>query len=129
MLETRPATGYRTAAGVMLAASLLCKQNAGAEFIPIALGVAVLPILDRRHKALRAVVEVFAGMALGAGVFAIWLWIYSSPSEFWRQYVVMARQIGSDRAGLVGLLFAGLSAVDDVAVCHRRPRSSWIRIL
>ena len=100
------ATGYRTAAGVMLAASLLCKQNAGAEFIPIALGVAVLPILDRRHKALRAVVEVFAGMALGAGVFAIWLWIYSSPSEFWRQYVVMARQIGSDRAGLVGLLFA-----------------------
>ena len=99
-------TGYRTAAGVMLAASLLCKQNAGAEFIPIALGVAVLPILDRRHKALRAVVEVFAGMALGAGVFAIWLWIYSSPSEFWRQYVVMARQIGSDRAGLVGLLFA-----------------------
>ena len=99
-------TGYRTAAGVMLAASLLCKQNAGAEFIPIALGVAVLPILDRRHKSLRAVVEVFAGMALGAGVFAIWLWIYSSPSEFWRQYVVMARQIGSDRAGLVGLLFA-----------------------
>src|SRR6185503_1464274 len=33
-------------------------------------------------------------------------WMYSSPSEFWRQYVVMARQIGSDRAGLVGLLFA-----------------------
>jgi len=107
-LDTRDpaAVGCRVGAGVLLAASLLCKQNAGAEFLPLALGVATLPLLDRKRKALRSALEVIAGIALGAGIFATWLWIFSSPSEFWKEYVVMARQIGSDRAGLVGLLFA-----------------------
>jgi 4-amino-4-deoxy-L-arabinose transferase-like glycosyltransferase len=100
------AAGYRVSAGVLLAASLLCKQNAGAEFLPIALGAATLPLLDRKQKALRSGLEVLAGIALGAVIFATWLWTFSSPSEFWKEYVVMARQIGSDRAGLVGLLFA-----------------------
>jgi len=100
------AVGCRVGAGVLLAAALLCKQNAGAEFLPLALGAATLPILGQKRKALRAALEVLAGILLAAGVFAICLWIFSSPSGFWKQYVVMARQIGSDRAGLVGLLFA-----------------------
>jgi hypothetical protein len=100
------AVTFRVGAGVMLAASLLCKQNAGAEFLPLAFGVAVLPVLNQKKKAVRSAIDVLAGMALGGGIFAIWLWIFSSPPEFWKEYVVMARQIGSDRAGLVGLLFA-----------------------
>jgi hypothetical protein len=104
--RTALAIGYRVGAGVLLAASLLCKQNAGAEFLPIAFGVTILPFLSWKQKALRSALEVIAGVALGAAIFATWLCIFSSPSEFWKEYVVMARQIGSDRAGWVGLLFA-----------------------
>jgi hypothetical protein len=100
------ATGYRVAAGVLLCVSMLCKQNAGADFVPLALGISAAPLFANKTKALRGVLEVIGGFALAAGLFAMWLWIFSSPATFWKFYFVMAKQIGSDRVGLAGLLLA-----------------------
>ena len=95
---------YRVAAGVLLVASMLSKQNAGADFVPLALVFSAIPAFQDKLKALRSILEVLAGFLLGAVVFAAWLWLFSSPAEFWKDYVVMARQIGSDRVGLKGIL-------------------------
>jgi len=100
------AIACRVGAGVLLSVSLLCKQNAGADFVPLALAISAVPQWDRKAKAVRSVIEVLVGMALGASIFALWLWIFSSPATFWKLYVVMAKQIGSDRSGIMGTLGA-----------------------
>jgi Dolichyl-phosphate-mannose-protein mannosyltransferase len=100
------ATRYRVGAGLLLGLALLSKQNAGAEFLPVAFGAAVIPTLDRKQKALRSVLEVIAGMLIVATLFLLWLGLFSSLSGFWKYYVVMARQIGSDRSGLAGMILA-----------------------
>jgi hypothetical protein len=107
-LNAKPsaAMAYRVAAGALLCVSMLCKQNAGADFVPLALGISAAPMFANKARALRCVLEVMAGFALAAGLFALWLWVFSSPATFWKFYVVMAKQIGSDRVGLAGLLLA-----------------------
>ena len=107
------AGAYRVAAGVLLCASMLSKQNAGVEFIPIALGVAAIPQLPQMRKAAISVFQTFAGLFLGFGVFAIWLWTFSSPADFWHCYVVLTRQIGADRISLastvLGMITVGVT--------------------
>jgi hypothetical protein len=103
----------RIAAGVLLASSMLSKQNAGLEFIPIALGVAAIPQMPQLRRAAAAVFQTCAGLVLGFAIFGVWLWIFSSPAEFWHCYVVLTRQIGTDRIGflttVIGMLTVGVT--------------------
>ena len=103
------AAALRVAAGVLLSASMLSKQNAGLEFVPIAFGVAAIPQLPQMRKAAISILQTFAGLFLGFGIFAIWLWSFSSPVDFWHCYVVLARQIGADRIGFASTVLGTIT--------------------
>lgn len=85
------------AAGALLGVAMLSKQNAGVEFVPVALGVAVVPRLPDLWKAARAAGAVSLGLLLAFSAFVAWLWQFSSLSGFWQSYVVLTGQIGADR--------------------------------
>jgi 4-amino-4-deoxy-L-arabinose transferase-like glycosyltransferase len=97
-LGARPtSTWLRIGAGMVLGVSLLSKQNAGLEFIPIALGVAAWPYLPSMRKAAGAIAQTLAGLIVAFGCFGLWLWQFSSPGGFWYGYIALTRQIGVDR--------------------------------
>ena len=100
--DSDAARWLRVGAGVSVVAAMLSKQNAGIEFIPLAVGAAALPWLLAREmrNAAAAVLQLLGGMASALVVFAAWLWTFSSPADFWHCYFVLARQIASDRVSL-----------------------------
>jgi len=88
----------RVTAGTLLAASMLSKQNAGGEFVPVLFLVVALPYLRKPREAVWPSIHVSAGLLLGFTFFGLWLWQFSSPATFWHDYVSLARQIKSDRS-------------------------------
>jgi hypothetical protein len=101
---TRSAVWLRISAGICLGIAMLCKQNAGAEFVPVVLAILVIPRLREPRTAFVTSAQVFAGLMLAAVIFGSWLWWFSSPIHFWHDYVAMARQIGADRFSSISSL-------------------------
>jgi hypothetical protein len=97
--ESNATSWLRVGAGVSIIAAMLSKQNAGIEFIPLAVGAAALPCLlaGQMRNATAAALQVLGGVAIALAVFVGWLWTFSSPANFWHSYFVLARQIASDR--------------------------------
>src|SRR5262249_23059316 len=128
----------RIGAGALLALSMLSKQNAGVEFVPVAMGICAIPELPRIRKAIAGIFQTGAGMLLVFAIFATWLWAYSSPAGFWHSYVELARQVGSDRIRLSRTLFGMLTLGDTLdrsivpllilGVALGKSRSAAIRI-
>lgn len=90
----------RTLAGVALFYAILCKQNSGAFFVPVALAaVLALPLGSWRNRAI-ALAPIALGAVLCASAFTIWVFTVSDAELFWHHAVDIPRRFGSER--LVG---------------------------
>lgn len=87
----------RFAAGAAGCYGVLCKQNAGGAFIPVALALLILPRLGQPKSAVRACFPYLCGMAATAGAFVAWVWLYSDWAAFWRCTVEIPAQFTSER--------------------------------
>lgn len=95
-LGTRPFL-LRTLGGAALAYGILCKQNSGGIFVPVALAAVVaLPFPGWKDR-LRALAPIAAGAALCFGVFGLWLVAASDPALFWHHAVQIPGRFGRER--------------------------------
>jgi 4-amino-4-deoxy-L-arabinose transferase-like glycosyltransferase len=87
----------RATAGCFIGLAILSKQNAGLEFLPVALGVIAIQTLPRLREVAFQSIHFLAGIAIVALVFIFWVWTFSSPSGFWYCLVQLPREIAADR--------------------------------
>jgi hypothetical protein len=107
----RRAASLEVGAGALLALAMLAKQNAGVEFVPVALGCVIVSRLRTPRRAALGVARVGAGGVLVGAAFGLWLFANGALEGFWQSYVVLTRQIGADRVDpattLLGMLTLG----------------------
>lgn len=89
----------RIFAGLAVGAAAMSKQNAGVEFIPVAVGVILLQYGFRRRLFVKPAVQFFSGLVVAGLLFLAWLAVFSSISGFWYNCVELARAIASHRVG------------------------------
>jgi len=87
-------------AGLLMALSVLSKQNAGVLFIPAVAGVAVFPYLHPRalRSALLRLASQLGGLSIGSAAFLVWLWLYSEPRQFFHYSIEVTRRLADQRA-------------------------------
>ena len=117
----RMALYARLAAGSCLVLSILSKQTAGAVFLGVPIGAGVLACLPNGRKALRVCWQIAAGMLIAATVFAVWLWLFSSPAGFWQSVVIMSRALAADRT-------ARLPGMKDLVWLTKTWSSVWLAV-
>jgi hypothetical protein len=93
------AIAARTFAGLAVGAAALSKQNAGVEFIPVAIGVVLFQYEFRLRLFVKPVVQFVSGLILAGLLLLAWLAVFSSISGFWYNCVELARAIASHRVG------------------------------
>jgi hypothetical protein len=103
------AYGLHVLAGLLLALSVLSKQNAGLLFLPVLFGTIVVSRSRERREMLGRLAAETAGFALGTGGFVLWLWLFSNPSQYFHYSVEITRSLAAARAPENPVLFlAGL---------------------
>jgi len=89
--------GWMAGAGLALAAAILAKTNTGVLAAP---SLFLMPALLRRRPAKEIVGDALAmgaGLALGLGLFVLWLTLASDPAAFHRHVVEIAGREGRKR--------------------------------
>ena len=108
-------------AGFALSYAVICKQNAGGIFVPVALGVMLLlPYAQWKGRAY-ALLSVALGAATCTGLFVLWLYQFSDPALFWHHAVEIPRAFGPARvfSGGYQKLFRELIAGDAFPISGR----------
>jgi hypothetical protein len=133
---------WQLAAGLLLAAAVLSKQNYGLFFVPVALAVAAAPDLADWRRVWRSPAAIVLGLASGIAVFVVWLWVFSDPHSFIQRSLVLATEIGRSRlkpktlvevvwldifpnryqVDLLGVVFGALALL---AASSRRRMADW----
>ncbi|HKW98884.1 MAG TPA: hypothetical protein VJN43_14190 [Bryobacteraceae bacterium] len=105
--------------GYLAVLACLSKQNAGAFFFPVCIGVILIQSLVSIRRLIGRLF-LFAAGAAGMGyLFYFWLQNYSDPQMFWRHAIEVAAEIGKTR-------IAGhpLRLAENLFFCLKTPRSA-----
>ena len=97
---------WQSAAGVLLALSMLSKQNYGAFFVPVVFAAALLGLVPDWRSAFRAGLIIGSGIAAALVLFLGWVWVFSDFPAFLRSVIVTAGEIGRSRLTLRKLVEA-----------------------
>ncbi len=101
LLENWPSavtTGLaRLLGGLVTFGAVLCKQNAGVLFIPIALGVIAFQLVPDLRRTLKAWMLFISGVAAGLCCFLLWLALYSDFHQFVLHALIIPARFGSQR--------------------------------
>jgi len=106
-------------AGCCMTFSFLSKQNAGAFFAPVCIGVILIQNWRTGRRFLLSLLSFGAGAAIVAAVFFAWLRLFSDPPLFWRHAIEVAGGIGKER-----MLLHLDSLAEGVLLCLLTPRSA-----
>jgi hypothetical protein len=106
-------------AGCCMTCSFLSKQNAGAFFVPIYVGVILIQNWRTGRRFLLSLGSFGAGASIAALAFFVWLRFFSDPSMFWRHAIEVAGGIGKER-----VLLHLDSLAEGVFLCLLTPRSA-----
>lgn len=118
---TRRSSLLRFSGGFALAYAVICKQNAGGIFVPVALGAMLLLSYPQWRDRVYSLVSVTLGAAACAGFFSLWLYRCSDPALFWHHAVEIPRAFGPARVFSGGheKLFRELIACDALPIAGR----------
>jgi len=92
-------------AGLMLALSVLSKQNAGLLFFPILAGTVVVSRLRDGRAILKGLTAQLSGFLIGIGGFVLWLCLFSNPWQYFHYSIEISRSIAIARAPENPVLF------------------------
>jgi hypothetical protein len=117
-LASRVSILFWILAGCCITCSFLSKQNAGAFFVPVCVGVIVIQNWGTGRRLSLSLASFGAGAAIVAAAFFIWLRLFSDPSLFWRHAIEVAGAMGKERVLHLESLAEGLF------LCLLTPRSA-----
>jgi hypothetical protein len=109
-LEGERAAGSRSywlhlLTGLLAALAILSKQNAGLLFFLILAGIVIVAHVREPMVAMTRLAAQIAGLLIGIGCFALWLWLFSDPRQFFHYSVEVTRSLASARAPANPVLF------------------------
>jgi hypothetical protein len=105
--------------GCCMACSFLSKQNAGAFFAPVCLGVILIQNWRTGRRFLLSLASFGTGITIVVVVFFVWLRLFSDTSMFWRHVIEVAGGIGKER-----VLLHLDSLAEGLFLCLLTPRSA-----
>jgi len=106
-------------AGGCMTCSFLSKQNAGAFFVPVCVGVILIQNWRTGRRFLLSLASFGAGASIVAVAFFVWLRLCSDPALFWRHTIEVAGGIGKER-----VLMHLESLAEGLFLCLLTPRSA-----
>jgi hypothetical protein len=106
-------------AGCCMTCSFLSKQNAGAFFAPVCVGVILIQNWRTGRRFSLSLASFGVGISIAALAFLVWLRLFSDPSLFWRHAIEVAGGIGKER-----VLMHLESLAEGVFLCLLTPRSA-----
>jgi 4-amino-4-deoxy-L-arabinose transferase-like glycosyltransferase len=96
---------YLALAGILAVMAFLAKQNVGVVTFVLLSILTILVAQPEPKDIVKCVSAFLIGVALAAGLFALWLVTYSDPHLFVRYALQVPSQIGRDRIAWKTLLF------------------------
>ena len=126
LLENWPSRASGVAwffSGLLTFAGVLCKQNAGVLFVPIALGVIAFQVMPAIRRTLIAWAIFVSGLVAGLCAFLAWLRLYSDFNKFVLHALTIPAHFGVQR-----LLKNVISTAKTVAFLHSQPEIVYIAI-
>ena len=94
-----------TSAGVFAVLAFLAKQNVGVLTFVLLGILTTLAALPQPKELVKSLFSFLVGVAVAAGLFTLWLVVYSDPHLFVRHALEVPSQIGRDRIAIKTLLF------------------------
>jgi hypothetical protein len=127
LLENWPSTVAgsvaRLLAGLFTFAAVLCKQNAGVLFVPVAGGMIAFQFMPAVRRTLAAWSVFAAGLIAGLCAFLVWLALYSDFHQFVLHALTIPAKLGSQR-----LSTNLVSTAMTVVFLHSRPEIVYLAI-
>lgn len=96
---------YLGLAGIFSVLAFLAKQNVGVLTLALLGGMTILVALPHPGELLKSLSSFLIGAAVAAGLFVLWLVVFSDPHLFIRHALEVPSQVGRDRLSLKTLLF------------------------